>query len=87
MLPLGRRFPLPLAQAPLWLLSPASGNASGAREAPIRGPGPRARLLRRLGSEARRSGGLTPTGPLGFPEVCLSALGDSPLLPLPFSLP
>nr|KAF6378741.1 hypothetical protein mMyoMyo1_009663 [Myotis myotis] len=78
MLPLGRRFPLPLAQAPLWLLSPASGNASGAREAPIRGPGPRARLLRRLGSGAQALGWLDPDRTSWFPGgVPLSSRGQS----------
>lgn len=88
MLPPCRRSPLPLAQAPLWPLSPASGNASGAREAQIRGTRARARGYAASAPEHRRSGGLTPTGPFRFPEVCLSALGDSPLaLPLPSSLP
>lgn len=89
MLPLCRRSPLPLAQAPLWLLSPASGNASRAREAQIRGTRARARgCYVASAPEHRRSGCVTPTGPLRFPEVCLSALGDTPLLlPLLFSLP
>lgn len=42
MLPLCLRLPLPPAQAPLWLLSPASGNARRARGARARGTPARA---------------------------------------------
>lgn len=67
MLPLCRRFPLPLAQAPLWLLSPASGNASRAREAQIRGTRARARYGR-LGSGAQALGLLDTDRTASFPR-------------------
>lgn len=73
MLPLCRRLPLPLAQAPLWLLSPASGNAKRARSAQIRGTSARARgCYTRLGSGAVALGSLhtyrTPSLPRGAPR-------------------
>lgn len=46
MLPLCLRLPLPPAQAPLWLLSPASGNAKRARGALTQGTPARVRGYR-----------------------------------------
>lgn len=72
MLPLCRRFPLSLAPAPLWLLSPASGNARRARRARIRG------------TPARARGSYTPVGP---GALALASLGTNGTFSLPRGAP
>ena len=72
MLPLCRRFPLSLAPAPLWLLSPASGNARRARRARIRG------------TPARARGCYTPVGP---GALALASVGTDGTFSLPRGAP
>lgn len=67
---------LPPAQAPLWLLSPASGNAERAHRAQTRGTPACARCCYTAAvPEHWRSGLSTPTGPLRFPRSSSERLG------------
>lgn len=87
MLPLCLRLPLLPAQAPLSLLSPASGNAKRARGARTQGTRPARAAATAWAPEHWCSGVLALAEVLHFPEALLSAAGDTPRpLPLLFSL-